>query len=181
MTATEDKRIEFVQHLRGLDRKQDRGALAELRADLRGHSTDRYRAGKHVVPYLGEHASKRDEWFYVVGGLFALHSMDSVSIGNFGESLRALRNDSDSLDLRFLALLDAPRADVPRHLRGLVGQLAAKAIAVNWERLLRDLCAWDSADRPIQEQWARSYYYRKAETTPDAAGPDDTKGNENEG
>lgn len=169
MTPTPHKDEAFVSFLLALALHGDRGALADLRADLREHPSDRYRAGKHVVPYLGDQESRDDEWFYLIGALFALHPNHSDSVGSFGASLRKLRAESsESLDSRVLALLDADRVDLPRHLRGLVGQLASKGIPVNWRVLLRNLCAWDHPNRIIQRIWARDYYKASPSTETDS-------------
>ena len=159
MTPSTSKGDVFIGHLLTLQARSDRGALADLRADLRDHPSDRYRAGKHVVPFLGDEENPNDKWYYLVGALFALHPSHSDSAGNFGASLKKLRAESsDSLDARVLALLDADRTDVARHLRGLVGQLASKGIPVNYRVLLRNLCFWDRPDRSVQRDWARDYY-----------------------
>lgn len=167
MTESNDQRGAFIHFLLSVAQRQDRGVLADLRADLSGHSSGRVRSCRHVVPYLAEWEQPDDQWYYVVGGLFAFHPLHTNEKDNFGASLRKLRKEtqSDSLDKHFLALLDADAEDAPKHLRSLVGQLASKPIPVNWYQLLNDLCFWSASTREVQKRWARSYYRANAPQT----------------
>ncbi len=86
---------------------------------------------------------------------------------SFGASLRQLRNQltagEGSLDLRFSALLDAPREDLAVPLRSLLPRLATadKSFPVDFAQLLLDLVYWDydyPDRRSVRRDWARDYW-----------------------
>lgn len=81
---------------------------------------------------------------------------------SFGASLRRLRNQlsagEESLDQRFVALLDTNREDIGVPLRGFVQRLASSqlGIPVDFKQLLTDLLHWDG--QHTRRQWARDYW-----------------------
>lgn len=154
-------------------KRADRAALATLRGVLRDTPADYYRAAKYVVPYLGERASSSDRWFYLVGGLLALHPQHSHGIG-FGQAFGTLRDESGSMDARMLALLNTPADALPRVLRQLFGLLEAKGQPVDYLRLLRELGSWDDPTHWVQKRWAREYF-RQGKAGEDAPGSNSTE------
>jgi CRISPR system Cascade subunit CasB len=66
--------------------------------------------------------------------------------------------NADGLDRRLTVLLDADRRELPFRLRQAVRMLGQKDVRVDWRRLLRDLERWNWPSRPVQKQWARSYF-----------------------
>jgi CRISPR system Cascade subunit CasB len=145
--------------------KTDRQALAELRGVLRGTSADYLRAARHVAPYLGEDPHPNDCWFYLVGGLLALHPRHVRATGtdkngpSLGAAIGRLRGDkSGGMDNRVLALLNTPGDAMAKPLRQIISLLEQGKIGLDYARLLRDLSAWEHSDRWVQKQWARDYF-----------------------
>jgi len=97
----------------------------------------------------------QEEKYFLVATLYPL--ADSGDAGSLGASLRRAR-EHDSLDRRVEILLDADDAHLPFRLRQAVRFLYSKRQPVNWPLLLRDLLAWNSEKRWVQEQWARDYF-----------------------
>jgi CRISPR system Cascade subunit CasB len=79
---------------------------------------------------------------------------------NLGASLARLKtpDTGPSLETKFTALLKSHRDDLPVHLRHAVGLLKSKGVAVDWERLWRDLRWWDREDGRVQRGWAKSFW-----------------------
>ena len=91
----------------------------------------------------------------------SLYPMTEASMsGNFGDSLRQIRNPKNSkgLDRRMEILLDADEAQLPYRLRQAVHLLQANRIRVNWPQLLEELLSWGSSSRFVQRRWAQSYF-----------------------
>lgn len=149
----------FIRYLQKLADGQDRGALASLRRGLGqppGTVADMYR---YVEPFLGADARYKEDAFYLVAALFALHPK-TANDGDMGKHMAATRSESgeDALERRFTALLAAHPDDLPEYLRQAVSFLKSKEIPINWDQLLRDLQGWGREDRFAQKKWARSFW-----------------------
>lgn len=93
--------------------------------------------------------------------------------GSFGRTMAALRGqpgaNAESIERRFAILLDAdfdPRTgegELPFRLRQTVKLVLSKNVGIDWPRLLNDLSAWNSADKPVQKKWAKEFYAPYAE------------------
>ncbi len=157
----------FVQHLRRLVEREDRAALAALRRGLGkapGTVAEMY---PHVVPYLPPDASRRDEEpFYLIAALFAWHQGIWSGDGetnkptHLGASFARMRTEttSDSVEKRFVALLNCDREDLPEHLRQAVGLLKSKDVPIDWLQLLRDIRYWETDRRTVQRKWSRAFW-----------------------
>ncbi len=149
----------FIKYLENLSRLQDRAALANLRRGL-GRKPG---AAMEMYPYLGqflptERNTRYDNAVFIVAALFAYYSDAPKTSGNLGASLRRLKDESDSIEKRFVALLNAEPDELPNYLRQIIGLLKSKAVAVNWEQLFDDVRQWNSDNRYVQTRWARSFW-----------------------
>lgn len=182
-----DPRIKgLIDHLKQLKRDSDRvsparAALAELRRGLSGSPRDRLVVGKHVVPFLGEMTQPDEEWFYLTAALFASHPLSANNV-SLGRAFRQIKDDSGSTEKRFLNLLAAD----PEQLRPLIRQAVAllavsrRPVGIDWKMLLEDLLRWDRSELPVQNRWARDFFYKPAAEEEDndvvATGSDTTEG-----
>ncbi|MDR4471082.1 MAG: type I-E CRISPR-associated protein Cse2/CasB [Nitrospira sp.] len=162
MTATTERTDEhFVNDLLTMhrqDRGEDRARLARLKRGFSRREPD-YSLLRDL-PALPD-GVQDIERYLLIASLFALHP----GTGNApGKALKALRDDlsagAESLDLRFAALLNSTREDLPYRLRQLVQMLKSKEIPLSYHHLLRDLRFWNDPDRTVQRTWARAYYGR---------------------
>jgi CRISPR system Cascade subunit CasB len=156
----------FTDHLLSL-KERDRGALATLRRSLAFDPGDDPRSFRHVERYVGRdwHASDaRRRALYAIAGLFAAHpdGHERSLAAALGQVLRV--KERPSLELRFLALLEANADSVMPHLRQAVSLLAAEGVGYSHSALLADLHTLldegalpDHRDR-IKRQWARDFY-----------------------
>lgn len=94
---------------------------------------------------------------------------------SFGRAVALLylrRNRTESIERRFVALLDADAEQLPHHLRQMVHLLKAEeGIRIHWVELLTDLRRWNDDERRVQQRWARAFY-REVNAAPDADGAD---------
>lgn len=162
----------FVAHLKDLADREDRGALAALRRGLGKPPGTAPEMFRHVIPWTSHLTSAEEDRFFLVASLFALHPVTCTK-GNMGEAFRRIRiaagggDVADSLEKRFVALLNAHREDLPNHLRHAVALAQSHSIPVNWAQLIRDLDYWDHPDRLVQRDWARQYWGRTRAEEPD--------------
>ncbi|MEM8558827.1 MAG: type I-E CRISPR-associated protein Cse2/CasB [Bacteroidota bacterium] len=164
----------FADRLYGLSKraKKDgsaRATLARLRRTISRRGVDPM-AYREVGAMLPRDLSERErETYLLVAALYAIHAAKSEApwyggyVGTedgFGVSCGKLRGNSGSMDLRFSALLDARREDLPYRLRQAISLLAASGndIGVRYDRLLDDLLSWDAPRRPVQRRWAADYW-----------------------
>jgi CRISPR system Cascade subunit CasB len=166
----------FVRHLQQLVKDDDRAALADLRRGLGKSPGEAAEMHRHVVPFLAPDANFRDEEpYYLVASLFALHQgmwqrqerRQTTNLGASFERLAGARDSgADSVERRFVALLNCGREELPYHLRQAVSLLKAGEVPVDWLRLLRDVRGWDSDARWVQRSWARAYWRSSPEEQP---------------
>lgn len=168
----------FIEALGRLAEREDRAALAALRRGLGrspGEAPEMYR---YVVPWLPESGSLwEEERWYTVAALFAFHPQpwdgpDDTRHAprNLGASFARLAavSESESVEARFVALLNAHPDDLDEHLRRAVALFKAHGIPVDWAQLLHDIRWWSRGDHRIQREWARAFW--------GAAAPDEGDG-----
>jgi len=125
----------------------------------------------HVEPYLSGASKTQADAAYVVAGLFGIHPVpwtqtdDAPWNTSFGWTLRHIRfrddgGEDEGTARRFLAALNCDRDALPTHLRQLFSLLHARApdAPVDWERLFRDIVAWEDTDRRVQRRWAEGFW-----------------------
>lgn len=166
--------MEFIRHLLSLGKegKEDRGALADLRSGLGKDPWEMARVHKYVVPYLPE-KSYDDRWYYLTASLFGAFPQHRKG-RSLGEAFRPLRQKSDSMEARFVALLNAHPDDLDGHLRHAVSLLKANERPLDWFRLLDDLLQWDHPEGHVQLKWARDFYRSDSTNNGGTAGSDST-------
>lgn len=166
MTATDtrnkdqakEQRHKFVGYLLNLAKegKEDRGALADLRSGLGKEPGEMARVHRHVVPYLPDR-NYDDRWYYLLATLFGAFPKHRSGY-SLGKAFKPLRQKSDSMEARFVALLNAHPDDLDDHLRHAVSLLKSNEQPLDWFRLLEDLTQWDHPDGHVQLRWARDFY-----------------------
>lgn len=161
--SLDERQKTFVGYLLNLTKEgqEDRAALADLCSGLAKKPGEMARVHKHVVPYLPE-KSYNDHWYYVTATLFG--SFPKHQNGrSLGRAFRPLRAKSDSMEARFVALLNAHPEDLDDHLRHAISLLKANEQPLDWFRLLDDLIQWDHPEGHVQLRWARDFYKQDEE------------------
>lgn len=172
-TTPEERFIQSLTRLLGAGNnnalaKPDRAALATLRRGLGKTPGEVAEMFPYVIPYCSHLSEYRQNDYFLVAALFALHQETSgpnpgspdPRRNNLGASFKALANktESASIERRFVALLNASREELDDHLRYAISLLKAHQVGVDWTQLLRDLNGWDSPSRYVQRRWAQGYW-----------------------
>jgi CRISPR system Cascade subunit CasB len=150
----------FIAFLEKLHAEEDRAALAALRRGLGkepGTTAEMYPV---VVPRLPPGLSpSKEEDYYLMAALFASHP-EPGGDGSLGKAFARLRRerDSESIEKRFVALLNCHADDLAGHLQQAVSLLKSGNVSVGWRQLLYDVQYWDHPAHFIQRQWARDYW-----------------------
>jgi len=163
--SPEKKQKTFIGYLLNLAREgeEDRGALADLRSGLGKEPGEMARVHKHVVPYLPA-KSYNDRWYYLTATLFGAFPQHRKG-RSLGAAFRPLQQKSDSMEARFVGLLNAHPDDLDNHLRHAISLLKVNEQPFDWFRLLNDLLQWDHPEGKVQLRWARDFYRRDARET----------------
>ncbi|MBI4851273.1 MAG: type I-E CRISPR-associated protein Cse2/CasB [Acidobacteria bacterium] len=177
--STSQKKEEFISFLQKLaddknGKKPDRAALARLRRGLGKNPSEATEVHPYIVPFTSSESDRLADDYYLVASLFALHQISwldgdkSPLKNNLGASFAKLKDDSGSIEKRFVALLNCRKEDLPNHLRHIVSLLKSKDIAIDWLQLLRDLNNWDSDERFVQRYWAKAFWSSQSNQSNDS-------------
>jgi CRISPR system Cascade subunit CasB len=150
----------LVAHLHRLHQANDRAALARLRRGLGKEPGSVWGMHGLVQPWLPADLPRyHEDACYLIASLFASHP-EPGGEGTLGKAFARLRakHDSESIEKRFVAMLDADAADLPSHLRHAVSLLASAGVPVDWARLLDDVQRWGRPERFVQRRWSRDYW-----------------------
>ena len=119
-----------------------------------------------AYPYVewslrNEENTWRREVYYLVAGLWAVHwregrAGEAISLGKACALLRSGPNGSESIERRFISLLDADRDQLPHRLRQMLAMV--KEYNLDFEALLKGLLFWTDDQKRTQNQWAREFY-----------------------
>jgi CRISPR system Cascade subunit CasB len=159
----------FVAQLRRLADNDDRAKLAKLRRGLGkppGTALETLAVVLRCLP--SGLRPEAEDTYYLVASLFAEHPQPGgVSLGR-AFNLLARKRQAESLEKRFVALLNADADDLPEHLRHAVSLLKSEGIALDWACLITDIQHWKHPERFVQRQWARDFWAgeEQAETEP---------------
>jgi CRISPR system Cascade subunit CasB len=161
---TRDER--FIEALVVLYEQEDRVELAALRRGLSNPPGETMEMYPYVAPFTQGLTRKQEDAYYLIAALFGLYpgeswtSSESRLRTNLGASLRWFTNESssESIERRFVALLNAHTDDLSEHLRQTISLLKSKDIPVDWRQLLRDVINWEDDDRFVQRNWSKAFW-----------------------
>ena len=154
----DEKQNAFIGYLLRLAREgqENRGALAELRSGLGRKPAEMARVHKHVVPYLPE-SNWNDRWYYLTASLFGAFPEHRKG-RSLGAAFHPLRKKSESIEARFIALLNVDAEDLDGYLRHAINLLKANEQPLDWFQLFDDILQWDHPEGHVQLRWARHFY-----------------------
>lgn len=178
MTNVSPRVDRFIAHLEELRDRGDRAALAALRRVLGKNPEAATEAHPYVLPFTAGLSEADEDAYYLVGSLFGLHAEGTrgVSLGTTLQRLRDSRpTGQESLERRFMALLDESSEGLAYHLRQLVSLLKAQGLPVDHRQLLNDLLAWNHPSRHVQYRWARDYFPARVDDDITAPVDNDTR------
>ena len=150
-----------IDYLKKRHKYKDRATLARLREGLR----EKDGRAMEMYPFIGRFLSEKSKPSYenavfMVAALFAYYPTAKDTTDNLGASLRKYQQEtkSDSVEKRFVALLNAEAEDLPTYLRQIIGLLKSKDIGVNWEQIFDGIQSWNSDKRFVQRKWAFGFW-----------------------
>lgn len=155
----EESRTErFFQYLAKLC-AADSAASACLRRSLSFPPGEWPRAFPYVEPFVIKEAQDgfRRRMFYLAAGVWAA-SKERTGQTPFGKTIRAYKDmmNSDSIEKRFITLLDSDGEQLPHRLRQMCALL--KDSPVDFPKLLDGLLFWNAPGKKTQWRWARDFY-----------------------
>jgi CRISPR system Cascade subunit CasB len=146
-----------------------RGTLAELRRGLgKDVSYILARTGR-LFNGVPEHPPNALDDAGLIASLFASYPKGGGE-GNLGAAFRTLRErtGSDSVEKRFVALVDSSKEGLPGRLRQAVLLLKAKDVTLSWTDLLHHVRNWDRPSRWVQGKWTREFWQEGRPEQPQA-------------
>jgi len=168
---TRDERfIDWLKSVRDSDNPGARGTLAALRRGLGQRPGTAIEMYPYIVPFLTEKDSYwTEQCIFTIAALFALH-LQPDGKGSMGSVMSqvAQKTESDSVEKRFVALLDSTREELPGRLRHAVSLAKSKEVAIDWSQLLKDMRSWNEYELWVQRRWARDYWGKPFVTSEDA-------------
>lgn len=162
-TEKTDPGRSFVERLIELEKRNDRGRLAELRRGL--SPTTEHQAWPALGALAGSRAFEpnRHLIYQTVGALFALHPAHKA-IGNLGVTCRHLRKETnpqkeDPFDRRFRRLLACDSLeDLRDQLVRIVKMAKSADKAVDYFQLFKDMTWFRANPQRVKVEWAREYW-----------------------
>lgn len=141
-----------------------RAALARLRRGLDKAPGEAGEMFPYVVPFLPEQDHDRAIYF-LTASLFALHPPTDNRPGlSIGTALRRVREArGDSIEKRFVALLNAHVDDLPCHMRQAVSLIRNADQPIDWDTLLHHLLHWRHPARWVQLRCAKDFWGHTAD------------------
>jgi len=154
----------FINYLVSL-RERDSGAMAMLRHSLAFAPGTYPKAYPYVEPFVAESWHTQDSRrlaLYGVAALFARYPVIDEE-KTFPQAFAVVCNkrDSNSLERRFIAILDADSDTIFDYLRHAISLIATEGIGFNYAGLRNDLVVWmnriNNLDR-LRQKWAKDFY-----------------------
>lgn len=154
-----------------VSKKQDRGALAALRAAL--SPARQTQAWPLLARFGGVGDSRSARLVQAIAGLYAAHPDHTPQSGDFGVTCRRLaRQDngdlSEAFERRFQSLLASDRDEVIDRLPAFILRAKAEGVPVNYLRLHDDLTYWGDK---VKARWGRAFWVGTKSNSEEAAEP----------
>jgi CRISPR system Cascade subunit CasB len=162
---TKEKAKAFVADLAALTEKpgDGRATLAALRRGINEEPRDVLPVLRVVLHLEPRARGKEQEALTRLACLFALHPTPSgrlASSDGLGAALRRVKGKtgSDSIEQRFMALLQCHETDLLQHLRHAVTLARSQDVHLRWADILQALCWWSSEKQYNQRRWAEEFW-----------------------
>lgn len=147
--------FDWLEQLKG--QKSWTAARAALRRSLAFAPGTYPPAMPYVEPWVKGEEGWRREAYYLVAALYALKDGAHQPGRTLAKALWEAKKErsSESIEMRFIALLDADRDQIAHRLRQALNLVEG---GVDFAQLLEDLLFWFHSERRVQARWAREFY-----------------------
>lgn len=151
----------FIEWLEDLNKK-DTKVRAVLRRSLAFDPGTYVPAYPFVEPFVKDEGNSwRRQVHFLVAGLWAAHWREGrvgepLRIGQACHSLYVAKDNSPSIERRFITLLDSDQDQLPHRMRQMLALL--KEYSIDFETLLTGLLYWNDDRKRTQNVWARDFY-----------------------
>jgi CRISPR type I-E-associated protein CasB/Cse2 len=155
-TSSRSPLLRQLYSLAGLDGgKPDRQALARLRRAGTGEPKALLGAYPYVIPVTG---TRSIDDSILLASLFASHPERGKA--RLGRALRIVMRErnSQSVELRFLSLLQASREDLDQHLRHAIALCRSAGVPLDWEDLEWVIRRWKDPEHTRQKRLAFDFW-----------------------
>ncbi len=163
-TATQQTSLDegFITYLESVLRRDDRAILAHLRRGLGKEPGTAMEMFPYIARFVQTKYRSEENAYFLVASLFSLYPTNSWKsderYNNLGKSLSPLQTESDSIEKRFVALLNSDEEDLPNHLRQIISLLKSNDKPINWLQLLKDIKSWTHEEKFVQRNWAKGFW-----------------------
>jgi CRISPR system Cascade subunit CasB len=148
----------FIEYLE--KNRENKRMLAALRRGLGKEDPEQnFEAAPYILPLLSSEKiyPETRKKAYVVASLFAWHPLEGGT-GSLGTSMQKITKRSDSMDRRFLSLVDSDEDVFFNRVQQVIGILKSRGVAVNWKQFMNDYLDWGYLDKRVQKKWLRDFY-----------------------
>lgn len=153
----------FIGFLEGILKRDDRAVLAHLRKGLGKPPGSTIEMFPYVARFVQRNYRGDENAYFLVASLFALYptyswKAEDTGNRNVGRSLALMKEKSESIERRFVALLNSDEEDLPNHLRQIISLLKSEDKPINWLQLLKDIKSWSHETKYVQRNWAKGFW-----------------------
>jgi CRISPR type I-E-associated protein CasB/Cse2 len=158
----------LIGYLSSRVQRDDAAALSTLRRALvHLPAVPDARVWPYIVPYVGAHRAAQDTGLLTAGLFAAYHTAYTGVVHGDADLGAAYRRAAprEQHQTTYNALSYASWAGLPRLLIPVVDQCARARVALDWDRMQRDLRAWrDGYAGSVLRRWGTSLFHPPAHT-----------------
>jgi len=158
--SRQEKIKEYLKNLEKLGNGEKAALKRSIGQTLSNADGNALSAFYKAMPY--DSYAKQENAFFLIGTFVCYWKDIDDSKLSFVECLRKIRDESDSLDRKVIALLDTDFSEQEDYFVGklsrLIRMIKQKGYKPDFNELLNDLLLWNLENRSIQRKWARAYF-----------------------
>lgn len=148
----------LISFLRSMRPGRDRLVFDELRRLAYGPMLDGFHSSPWIRRFLSNDDPGHNRAVFLVSSMFAHYHDAPLLTGDFGESVRRLRNFGGGIGRRLFVTVNAGPDDLGRLLLDLIRHLKKRKIGIDWRLLFGDLASWSDGNAEVPKRWIRSYW-----------------------
>ena len=154
-----DQNIKFLEKLRNLDSGQKASLKRSAGKKLDDANTKSITGFYKLIQNIKISPNSENDYFILASNYCLKKDRIESTDTNLGKALKKAK-ETDSLDMRFNALLDTDKnsSGFARKLSNMIKYLDSKGINLDWEKLLENILNFNHKLSIVKKEWAREYY-----------------------